>query len=279
MRPFRIARGVVACSVLLAAGAAGAGAQELPPLTPLDAPPRASSMVLRIDLPPNGLAGVPVESLPPFARPNGALLRPGSFVYQLSSRRDTVVTPLGQRTVTVSEALVAGVPFWLIVEARTGTPVLTSDSLFLARADLAPGRWVATHGKSQLATSFSRDSMFVAIQSYQGRASFVSALPPGALLTAGMVERLVEMLPLDAGFRTGATLVLFELGEPRVIPAELVVDREESVVLPDRTVDCWVVLLRGGALEERLWVTKEGARVVKTEQATGAGLLTAVLQP
>ena len=97
MRPFRIARGVVTCAVLLAAGAVGAGAQELPPLTPLDAPPRASSMVLRIDLPPNGLAGVPVESLPPFERPNGALLRPGSFVYQLSSRRDTVVTPLGQQ--------------------------------------------------------------------------------------------------------------------------------------------------------------------------------------
>jgi hypothetical protein len=44
-------------------------------------------------------------------------------------------------------------------------------------------------------------------------------------------------------------------------------------------VDCWVVTLRGGTLEERLWVSKEGARVMKTEQATGLGVLTAVLQP
>ena len=61
--------------------------------------------------------------------------------------------------------------------------------------------------------------------------------------------------------------------------AELLVDREERLVLPGRTVDCWVMLLRGGSLEERLWVTKESPRVVKTEQATGAGLLTAVLLP
>jgi hypothetical protein len=265
--------------VLLAAAAGGRAHAQDVPLTPLDAPPRASSMVLRVDAAPSALPGVPVESLPPFERPNGMLLRPGSFVYQLSSRRDTLVTPLGQRSVTVSETVMGGVPFWLIVEARTGTPVETSDSLLLARADLSPGRWVATNGKAQLAASFNRDSMFVAMQSYQGRTSFVSALPAGALLTPAMVERIVELLPLAPGFRTGATILLFEMGAPRIIPAELLVEREERLALPDRGVDCWVVLLRAGTLEERLWVTRESPRVVKTEQATGGGLLTAVLQP
>jgi hypothetical protein len=94
-----------------------------------------------------------------------------------------------------------------------------------------------------------------------------------------MVDRIVELLPLAPGFRTGATIVLFEMGTPRVIPAELRVDREEPVALGDRTVDCWVVTLRAGPLEERLWVSKEAPRVVKTEQATGAGVLTAVLLP
>jgi hypothetical protein len=256
-----------------------AGAQELPPLTPLDAPPRSSSMVLRVDMVPNALAGVPVESLPPFSRPNGLLLRPGTFTYQLSTRRDTVVTQLGQRTVVVTETSFAGSPSWLIAEARTGTVVPTTDSLFLARADLSPARWLATNGRAQLASSFGRDSMFVAMQSYQGRASLVTALPQGALLTPGMVDRVVELLPLELGFRTGATIVLFETGTPRAIPAELRVDQEERLVLPDREVDCWIVLLRAGTLEERLWVSKESPRVVKTEQATGAGVLTAVLQP
>jgi len=236
-------------------------------------------MVLHIDAIPNALAGVPVESLPPFARPNGLLLRAGSFVYQLSSRRDTLVTPLGQRTVMVSETSFAGSPAWLIAEARTGTAVPTTDSLYLARADLSPNRWLATNGQSQLASSFGRDSMFVAMQTYQGRASFVTPLSPGALLTPGMVERIVELMPLELGFRTGATIVLFEMGAPRAIPAELRVDQEDKLEVAGRTVDCWIVVLRAGALEERLWVSKEAPRVLKTEQATGAGVLTAVLQP
>jgi hypothetical protein len=271
-------RRLLALAVLLSVTGV-AGAQEVPPLTPLDAPPRASSMVLHIDAVPNALAGVPVESLPPFARPNGTLLRPGSFAYQLAARRDTLVTPLGQRTVTVTETMFAGSPAWLIAEARTGTAVQTTDSLFLARADLTPNRWVATNGQTQLASSFGRDSMFVAMQTYQGRASFATPLPAGALLTPGMVERIVELMPLELGFRTGATLVLFELGSPRAIPAELRVDQDERLVLPDRTVDTWIVVLRAGALEERLWVTKEAPRVVKTEQPTGAGVLTGILQP
>ena len=267
------------CATSLLLWSARASAQELPPLTPLDAPPRVSSMVLRVDAVPNALAGVPVESLPPFARPNGMLMRGGSFVYQLSARRDSMVTPLGQRTVVVTETTFAGSPAWLIAEARTGTAVQTTDSLYLARADLSPNRWIATNGQAQLAASFGRDSMFVAMQTYQGRASFATALPAGALLTPGMVDRIVELMPLEQGFRTGATLVLFELGAPRVIPAELRVDQEESIVLSDRTVACWVVLLRAGTLEERLWVSRETSRVVKTEQVTGAGLLTGVLQP
>jgi hypothetical protein len=259
--------------------AARAGAQALPPLTPLDAPPRTSSMSVVFDVAPDFLAKVAVESLPPFERPNGLLLRSGTLVYQLTSRRDTVVTALGQRTVSVVETTFAGSPSWLIAESRTGTPVVTTDSLFLARPDLSPNRWLATNGSAQLASSFSHDSMFVAMQSYQGRASFVTPLPAGALLTAGMVERIVELLPLAVGFRTGATILLFEMGTPRAIPAELRVDREEPLTLPNRTVDCWVVTLRAGTLEERLWVSKEGARVMKTEQATGLGVLTAVLQP
>jgi hypothetical protein len=276
-----VVRGAATLLLLLgiALRASAQAGTPLPPLTPLDAPPRTSSMSIVFDASPDSLARVPVESLPPFERPNGLLLRPGTLVYQLTSRRDTLVTPLGQRTVVVGETMFAGSPAWLIAESRTGTPVVTTDSLYLARPDLSPNRWLATSGSSQLASSFSRDSMFVAMQSYQGRASFVTPLPAGALLTPGMVERIVELLPLSLGFRTGATILLFEMGTPRVIPAELRVDREEPVTLADRTVDCWVVTLRGGTLEERLWVSKEVPRVVKTEQATGLGVLTGVLQP
>ncbi len=217
------------------------------------------------------------DSLPVFDRLNGALLRPGTLTYRLQSRRDTLVTPLGTRTVAVAETALDGTPTWLIAESRIGTVVETSDSLYLTRADLAPERWVASIGRTQLAASFTRDTMFAAMQTYQGRASFAVAVPPGVLLTSGMVDRIVELLPLQAGYHTAATLLLLELGLPRTQPARIAVEREESCGLPDRPGDCWVVVLRAGAGEQRLWVTTQAPRVVKTEQATSVGLLTSVL--
>jgi hypothetical protein len=219
------------------------------------------------------------DTLATFERPNGMLLRPGSFVYQLTVRKDTLVRDLGTRAVDVTETSVGGVPAWLVAESRVGTPVPTSDSLYLSRADLSPTRWVGAIGSARLAASFTRDSMFGAMQSYQGRASFIADVPPGALLTAGMVDRIVELLPLRAGYRTGASLVLIELGTPRAVPASIAVEREEAVPLADKSVDCWVVRLTAGSLEERLWVSKESPRVVKTEQVTPAGVLTALLRP
>ena len=40
-----------------------------------------------------------------------------------------------------------------------------------------------------------------------------------------------------------------------------------------RDVDAWVVLLRAGAIEERLWVSKSDRRVVRTEQRGASGVL------
>lgn len=214
-----------------------------------------------------------------FERPNATLLRPGTLVYQLFTLRDTVRTPQGIRTVVVSESTVGGVPGWLVAESRTGTAVETSDSLYVTRVDLAPERWVAAAGRSRLAVSFTRDSMYGALQTYQGRSSFAAEVPSGALLTAGMIERLLELAPLGAGYRAAASLVQLDLGSPRVVPAQLAVLRDESVTLPDRIVDCWVVALRAGGSEERFWVSKDAPRVIKTEQVTSGGTLVALLQP
>jgi hypothetical protein len=249
-------------------------AEPTPPVTPLPNPVTAP-----VTPPPTQRVPPPGDSLIPFERPNGALLRTGALVYDLSSTRGDVVTPLGIRTVNVTESSLGGAPSWLIAESRTGTALETSDSLFVSRADLAPNRWVATVGKAQLAASISRDSLFGGMQTYQGRSSFTTALPPGALLTPGMVERIVELLPLQLGYRAAASLVLLELGTPRTVPATFAVERDERLTTPSgQQTDCWVVTLRAGPLEERLWVSKEGSRVVRTEQAIPGGVLSASLK-
>jgi hypothetical protein len=211
------------------------------------------------------------ESVSTFERPNGAAMRPSVTTYRLSLLRQAGPTPLGERTVEVTESMLGGAPAWLIAERRTGSPVATTDSLWVARADLTPLRWVATVDRTQLAASFSRDSIFGATQSYSGRSSFTATLLPGALVTPGMAERVIELLPLANGYRAGASLLLVDVGTPRALPAEIAVEREERTRTSAGDVDCWVVLLRAGAMEQRLWVDKSRRLVVRTEQRMSAG--------
>lgn len=250
--------------------------------------------------PPDPVVAAPsavTDSAGYFARPNGMLLQPGTTTYQISLRRDTVTVPLGIHTVSVSETMLAGVNDWLIAESRTGTAIATSDSLYLRHADLTPVRWTARNGVSQLAVSFTHDSLFAALQDYQGRGSFAAGLPPGALITPGMVDRLLELLPLTADYRANASIVVIDSGVPRAVPATISVEGVERVTLSaapaaapttadsvaalrtvvDQVADCWLVVLRAGHVEKRYWVSKPRQRVVKTEQVTSDGVLTEML--
>lgn len=213
-----------------------------------------------------------------FARPNGMLMHPDTATYTLELRRDTVLVPLGARTVVVSASTLGGVPDWLVAESRTGTAIATYDSLHLRRVDLAPVRWTARNGVSQLAVSFTADSMFAALQDYQGRGSFAAGIPPGALITPAMVDRLLALVPLGVGYRSGASLVNIEERGPQAVPATISVEGEEQVMLGAQQVDCWLVVLRTPTTEKRYWVQKSPQRVVKTERQAAKGTLTEVLQ-
>jgi len=222
---------------------------------------------------PVGVVAPPADSVGPFERPDGALLHPGTTAFRLTLQRDGRITPLGTRTVDVSESQLGGATVWVIAERREGTVVPTSDSLWLTRTELAPERWVASIDKTKMAASFSKDSMFGAIQSYEGRASFSSSVAPLAFITPGMTERIIELLPLRVGYHALASILLLDAGTPRTVPAELIVEREERAHVGAHDVDAWVVLLRAGSIEERLWVSKSDRRVVRTEQRSAAGVL------
>ena len=217
------------------------------------------------------------DSVAPLDPMDGSGLRAGAATYRLTLARGTGPTALGTRTVEVSESSLGGAPAWLFVERRTGTAVPTLDSLWLSRADLTPLRWVASIDRTQLAASFARDSVFGAVQSYAGRFSFAAGVLPGVLVTPGMVEKIVELLPLRAGYRAGASLLLVDMGTPRALPAELTVEREERLRTATGEADCWVVLLRAGAMEGRLWVDKARRAVVRTEQTSAVGSVVADL--
>jgi hypothetical protein len=221
-----------------------------------------------------------VDSIPTFERPNGSLLRPGTSTYQLTLTRPTgEAVSLGTLAVTVSEAQAGAMTGWLIADSRVGTLISTSDSVFVRRADLAPERWTAVNGRAQLGVSFTRDSAFGALQNYQGRSSFALGVPTNALLSTGMVQRVLELLPLAEGYRAGASLFVVEGLVPKLVPAEILVERSEGVPVGGRAEDAWRVVLRWGETERRLWIARNGARVVRTEQAVPEGVLTGVLLP
>lgn len=231
-------------------------------------------------LPPSATSLRSADTLPSFDRLDGTLLRSGSLTYALSLIRTSGdAAPLGARSVSVSDVTVAGTPSWLISESRTGTVVETTDSVYLARADLAPERWSATIGKSRFGASFTRDSMFGATETYQGRASFGIPVPANALLSAGMAERIIEMLPLREGYRVSAALVLVDGQSPQVVRSEIVVDGTEVLTVGRQAIECWRVLLRTAATEERLWVARDGARVIRSEQLVPGGILRGDFQP
>lgn len=251
----------------LALGGRAATAQQ-----PAGAPPAAPSA--------GSAAAAPLvapDSSPAIERPNGASLRPGTYSYQLTlNRPGSPPLPLGVRTVQVADAPMAGMPGWLIAESRSGSAVPTTDSLWVTRSDLSPQRWMATIDRTQLAVSFTPESLYAAVQSYRGRTSFRAAIPPSALLTPGMVDRVVEQLPLRVGYRASTWLLLMEQGAARALPAELAVEREERTRIGAADAECWVVVLRAGVMQERLWVSKGVPRVVRTEQTVGDGVLIAV---
>ena len=222
--------------------------------------------------PPGVVAPSPAtDSVYPFQPPVGVPMRTGATSYRLSLLRDTGPSSLGTRTVEVTETQLGGVSTWLIAERRTGSSVPTTDSLWLTRGELTPVRWVGTIDRAQLAASFAHDSIFGALQNYAGRSSFTAPLLPGVLVTPGMTERILEMLPLRSGYRAAASLLLVDMGTPRALPAELVVEREERIRTPSGDADCWVVVVRAGVMEERLWVDKARRIVVRTEQVTAMG--------
>lgn len=205
-------------------------------------------------------------------------MRPGSLTYTLTlTAPDGRTVPLGTRVVSVTVASLGGMPSWLIDDARRGTAIETLDSVHVGRSDLSPARWSASIGRSRLAITISRDTMFGVVDSHRGRSSFVAEFPRGALLSAGMMERVIEMLPLRLDYRASASLLFVDGVAPRFVRADISVEREEHVSYAGSRVECWLVVLKAGGLEQRFWVSRERARIVRIEQATAAGIVVAQL--
>ncbi|HYD51904.1 MAG TPA: hypothetical protein VEA99_04730 [Gemmatimonadaceae bacterium] len=216
-------------------------------------------------------AGAQDTTLPatvPAARPalDGARLSPERRVYQLTVLRGGLPTTVGERTVTVRDASHGGLPAWSIVELRRVAAATSVDSAIVARGDLAPLHWEGTVAGARLVAGVSRDTLYGVVASPAARRSIAAGGVGGAVLNAAMLEVMLPLMPLQVGWSAPLALVVVDAAGARVVPAQLVVEREESVQVPAGRFDCWVVTLRVMRATRTLWVSRDGRGVVRSEE-------------
>lgn len=193
-------------------------------------------------------------------------LQPGHYVYRSVLVRDTTTTPIGDQQFVVSQMDYAGTPAWMLARQGQQGVVATTDSLVVRRRDLQPLHWSTTLGAARLAAEFTRDTVFGAMTSPLGKQTLILANRPDLLVNTMAVDAMLGALPLAAGWRDSAMVLVVDAGGSAVAPATIAVDGEEHVAVPAGEYDCWVVSVETERGSERLWVGKQGQLVVRAEQ-------------
>jgi hypothetical protein len=228
----------------------------------------ARATVLSLLLPLSAASGQTQSGDPAVThlRVDASLLRTARYVYELSASQDGAAQPLGWQTISFSDAMYAGAPSWLILESRMGGGIPGLDSLIASRDVLAPLHWGASIGLARLAAEFTRDTVYGATSSPLGKRSLVGPAPRGVIAGEGMLDGLLQLAPLDYGWAADATLLVADVSGTRLLAAHLMAEREEEVTVPAGTFAAWVVSLRTGQGEKRIWVSKQPRLVVKSTQ-------------
>ena len=221
--------------------------------------PRLSRLSLLAALTPTALGG----QMPAV---DAADLRPARYVYEMTLTRDGLVQPLGGQSVTFVAVTYAGAPAWLILEGRDGGGIGALDSLIVSRDRFVPLRWGAAIGQSRMAAAFTRDSVYGAAASPLGRRSLVGPAPAGVIASEGMLDGIMRLARLDEGWTADVMLLVADLTGTRLIPAKVLVEREEEIDVPAGTFASWVVSVRTENGEKLLWVSKDQRIVVKSSQ-------------
>jgi hypothetical protein len=96
------------------------------------------------------------------------------------------------------------------------------------------------------------------------------------------VDAVLASLPLAAAWRDSAEMLLIDSGGAALTPVNLAIEGEERITVPAGDFDCWIVSLETERASARLWVTKQGQLVARSEQILpeleGATLTRVLLQ-
>lgn len=207
-------------------------------------------------------------------------IQPAQFAYRLTLTRDTITTAMGDQSVGISTLDYAGTPALLLARVGTEGVAAVSDSLVVRRDDLRPLHWIASHGAARVAAEFTADSIYGASSSPLGRLNIVLPNRADLLVNSAAVDAAMASLPLAAAWRDSAEMLVVDAGGAALTPVSLAIEGEERITVPAGDFDCWVVSVETERASARLWVTKLGQIVARSEQILpelDGALLTRVL--
>jgi hypothetical protein len=210
---------------------------------------------------------VPADSSPSHRLPvDASKVLPTQSSYRLLLTRDTVSSPLGDQRFDVTSLDYAGTPALLLARSGGQGVTMVSDSLVVRRSDLRPLHWVAAQGVARVAAEFTPDSVYGAMTSPLGKQNIVLANRADILVNAMAIDVIVAGLPLATAWRDSATMLVIDAGGTVVTPVTLSVEGEERITVPAGEFDCWIVAIEAERASGRLWVTKQGQLVARSEQ-------------
>jgi hypothetical protein len=225
------------------------------------------------------------QEIAPRIRPDGGSLSPVVLTYVATLGQGADAKPLGERSVALAKTTYAGLSAWEIVETRGAGNNAAVDSLIVDYLTLTPFHWGATQPMPNLSggippigarivAEFRSDTMMGVMSSPAGRRSMISALQPGAYVTAAHFEVALRGMPIAASnWRDSTWLIVSGLGKSTSIPAAMSVTGEEKLLTTAGSFDCWIVSLVTDLGSTQFWVSKTDRIVVQSTQVvpeTGA---------
>jgi len=202
------------------------------------------------------------------ARLDGNALKPGKITYITRLMSDGQARRLGYRVFEVSPSTYEGKPAWLMVDAQHITTYVIAESLFVAKSDLTPLHLATHRPGSDAQIVFAPDSIRGTFVSDSGETRATMANVPSAVPTSYALKAMFPLLELKPDWTSTVKLLAFGPGSAVTIPVELKVAGEENAKIPDGEFPSWLVTLRVGAGEQKLWVRKSDHRVLRTATPT-----------
>jgi hypothetical protein len=225
---------------------------------------------------PDSTSGVARDTL-------GVRLRAGEWRYTSTLEGDGRSRRVGTRTLTITPVTEGGEPAWLVVDAQVTGPTRATDSLFLARADLASLRRVARiagpMGDMTLSAAFTADSVTGRITIGGESQPIAMANVAGAISGDATLVAALPVMPLRA--RWSAVLTVLSPQARSAAPLKLAVVDEVRLRVPAGTFNTWVVEAEAGQSTATYYVAKNGGPVVMMTAPVpqvGGGVVETVLE-